>query len=244
MGHSTYGYLAEREVVKASGHSESVNRGAPIWCGLLLCTALGGCSSDGFAQPRPQLIPGPGNASLELVLGAGTPLCEAYARSWAQDFSGRGEDEFRRTDVGEVRRGFDEEERRLVNNVREFVWTRDANAAYYVADWHGTAEQLAEAREEFGSRFWTEKVAAFGYRVSSIDIDNDGAVDNVFSMSEAGGFPLVVLNEGATNVDSEKTERILMHPSRRQAGWAEMRPAWPDELRTFGRPVMPWETLT
>ena len=217
--------------------------GLTLLCSAVLVVIGAGCAAAALGQATPELLPGPGNNSLELVQGAGTALCDAYAAFLARGSTNETPREFREPDFGMLHRNYEQDERRLGTKVRDFIWMRDANhAAYVVTDdrtpWRGTPEQLAEGEDDFGQRFWT-RLAAFGYRVFSIDIDNDGKLDNVFFMPDDGGFPLLVLNRDSTDVDSIKTERILMHPSRQQAGWPDMRPAWPDELRTFGQASMP-----
>jgi hypothetical protein len=191
---------------------------------------LTGCSTVVEAQ-QPAAAP---RYTVELLHGAGTPICDAYA-----DWLRAGEPMTAvstgfRPDLGERRAGFGREWQPLLSNVEQFVWERDANPARYfwidrLPDWQRTPDQLREARELFHQRF-EGGIGAVGYQLGSLDLDNDGTPENTLFSVRQSGTTLLVLNADRTDVDVAKTERILKHPSRAAAQWPDVRAPWPDEL--------------
>jgi hypothetical protein len=120
----------------------------------------------------------------------------------------------------------------LLENVAEFVWKRDVNPAKYAAiepdAWRRTADQLESAHAHFIEGLESD-IGYGGYRLARLDIDNDGVLDNVFYQGRATGSTLLVLNADRVSIDVKKTERILKHPTRLQAGWGDVRRPFPDE---------------
>jgi hypothetical protein len=186
-----------------------------------------------------------GTWNFELIAGAGTPVCEAYAtRRVRPDGSGIGyggndyHGDLRIADLGETHGGYVSTSE-LLSNVANFLWQRDANPAWYITvdqaeSWTGSPEQIAEAHESFMQRF-QEDIDGFGYSLPALDIDNDGDPEPLFFSSRGVGSTLLVLDARGADVDRTATERLLKHPSRRKAGWADTRPPWPREPKRYSR---------
>jgi hypothetical protein len=181
------------------------------------------------AQPR----------AFEIRASSDMALCDAYARfrSQADQTSG-----FAPPDLGRRHVGY-EDEWQLLTRVEDFLWTRDVNPAENVTltqvpTWDGNPEQLTEARRGFHERF-SRAIDGFGYYTPRIDVDNDGEAETVFFARTQTSATLLVLTDDAGDVDVEKTERLLKHPSRKQGGWGDVRAAWPDERRTYDQEIMP-----
>jgi len=196
---------------------------------------LPACSSVLEAQPPPA------NLDSSLLKGSGIPICESYT-DWIERRQPTDSASPFRVDLGQRYVGL-ESEWFLLTKVEDYVWERDVNPANnvqvdQVPQWQGTLEQRARARELFHKRFEMD-LAGHGYQIGLVDVDNNAVAENVFFSSRQSGSTLVVLNEDKTDVDVEKTEKILAHPSRREAGWRETKPTPPDDTRFSIWPVVP-----
>lgn len=206
---------------------------------------LGGCWNSLIAQQTP--TPVPSLSDFGLLKGTGTPACEAYMDRIQRGFGSPLPPDVITPgtmgvpELGPRPRGDIEEPSPLLENVFNFLWERDVNPAMNVPvngleDWRGTPEQIAAAKNGFGSRF-DDNLGYWGFRLPRLDIDNDGTVDDLFYLDHGGGSVLLALEPDRTTIDVDKTERILKHPSRRATGWGYVRPPWPDESVQRIQPV-------
>lgn len=111
--------------------------------------------------------------------------------------------------------------------IDNFLWERDANPAYYMTeaqrrDWRGTPKQWEQVRPAYDDN--RNRRLSVGHRVTRMDIDNDGALDNVYIDQPGSGSALLVLNADLSDVDREKTRLVTVHPSRKEQGAGLTRP--------------------
>ncbi|MFH2043608.1 MAG: hypothetical protein ABIK92_00495, partial [Pseudomonadota bacterium] len=114
--------------------------------------------------------------------------------------------------------------------ISDFLWKRDANPATYfygdLSKWQGTKKQLADAykRYIYFRHEISRNTIPNEHLVAEVDIDNDGVVEPVY-LDQMYSTPtlLLVLKPDYSNIDFEKTKLITMHPSRKKAGWKDVR---------------------
>jgi hypothetical protein len=234
-----------------SSHGSAVNRGGHLatqWMALIAIACTAACTPLGMAQPADSPRP-----LYQAVVGAGTPVCDAYVAPMTR-YGALGVKQpkyaqappFEAPDIGIERYGpYEGPEDPLLIEVRDFLWQRDINPVYWlpIADapqWRGTAEQLEVARRGFYQAFGEGmRTSGAGFHVAHFDLNNDGETDSVFYRFSAGGSTLLVLTADGTEIDVVRTERILKHPSRANAGWPEVRPPWPFERSISTQEVYP-----
>jgi hypothetical protein len=105
--------------------------------------------------------------------------------------------------------------------ITQFFWKRDANPAWYLTypdewlRWKGTPTEIQKARRSYVRRIGDEAngyAQSVSFRLARVDIDNDGALDNVAQFSPNPQTALVVLlNEQLAEVDAARTELVLRH---------------------------------
>lgn len=196
--------------------------------------AVAGCVTAA-AQPPANVRP---DQPWEAVFGAGSPVCDVYVsrlreagsvdnRLWIRVFP--------EPDLGELHVGVPAERESLFAKVASFVWERDVNPANHaefgrLAEWTGAPEQIEAAKAAFRSAFDEDFGSLRGYYIGHIDIDNDGSLEPILYRKRGSSTAvLYVLTPDEQEVDVAKTERILEHPSRREAGWPQVRPRLPDQ---------------
>jgi hypothetical protein len=209
-----------------------------VWLALVFSSAVSGCSTQATAQPATTQGP-----HYVVSMGEGTPVCEAFQTIKTKTVLVNGVPDV--PEFGRPRYGddYDGPEWALLRKVRDFLWVRDVNPVNHLpsteaAQWRGTPEQLESARRNFFVQFERDVSSPLGYRIGQFDIDNDGVSDRIFYRSGPGST-LLVLNGDETDVDVERTERILKHPSRHDAGWPEVRPPWPNERARSEQAIYP-----
>jgi hypothetical protein len=178
-------------------------------------------------------------ASLELIEGKGTAVCEAYqsaTRAWEQGVACMGDESLDGPGIArilgpltEIRNGTDERypEYALMVSAGEFITQHDINlAAYYytfqLGEWRATPEQRVIAQREVGNRgdqHFPEGIQ----RTLEVDVNNDGTRDSVlffphcYTGSTATSLTMsapLLLNETRTTVDVERTQTLLRKPIR------------------------------
>lgn len=129
--------------------------------------------------------------------------------------------------------------------ITQFFWKRDANPAWYLTypdewlRWKGTPTEIQKARRSYvrrigdGANGYDQSVS---FRLARVDIDNDGALDNVAQFSpNLQTTLLVLLDEHLAEVDTARTELVLRHSAwgnkgsnafRRQLSGQQFNPAF------------------
>lgn len=194
-----------------------------------------------------------------LTHGSGLSVCDAYVRYLNERSSPfalyqcRIDDDGRASEYGfsvpdkgrwVTPLQYDEFDRSLLTDVKEFLWQRDANPVFYMTttswgQWRNTPEQLQEAHSSFVSQFDSRMDGGFGgYYISRIDLDNDGKDETVLRINpcknSAQSMLFFVLDPGGHKVDQQETERLLAHPARSKAHWGDFRPLFPGEADSGG----------
>mgnify|MGYP003394163990 FL=1 len=168
----------------------------------------------------------------ELVKGKGVEVCEAYGKNLNSlnpplaytKLERKLNPEFKDFSKPEWERLYPEEGKSLFTKINRFLWERDANPIYYFPvtewkNWRGTPKQYSRAWKHYkGSR---QALLAVGLPISSIDIDNNGKIENIALDSVNGGI-LLVLNDDRTAIDLKKTALVLQHPIRKEKGKGEL----------------------
>lgn len=185
---------------------------------LMAIGLLSGCSKETVAR------------GYELDKGKGEEVCEAYAENLRllkpnkiqichrrispllKDFS---EPEFTR---------FYTDSKTIYPNIARFLWERDANPVYYYRpsnneEWKGTPKQYKIAWKDYLAT--RKRRAGLGHKITSVDIDNDGELDEIYLDRACGNYGsiMMVLTKDRNEIDKKKTELVMQHPSRKEARW-------------------------
>ncbi|MBI3898345.1 MAG: hypothetical protein HY308_08610 [Gammaproteobacteria bacterium] len=112
-------------------------------------------------------------------------------------------------------------------HIDRFLWERDANPAGYsiLSQWKGTKRQRRQAWENYNAErnrgLWPN------HRLyAEIDIDNNGETEPVYYEHDCAGSYgslLLVLMEDYSDINYKKTALVMPHPSRKEAGWGDIR---------------------
>ena len=130
------------------------------------------------------------------------------------------------------------------DEIIQFFWKRDANPAWYLVypqqwiDWRGAPEQIQRAKDNFIEQVGREETGyaqGVSFRVSHLDIDNDGQPEPIvqFSTNSGLGKMLIVLTRKGTEIDHKKSRLVLRHPAWGDKAVSAFRKAEP------GKPVNP-----
>jgi len=119
----------------------------------------------------------------------------------------------------------------ILIRISKFIWNRDVNPVEYVtvsdvSKWRGTKEQKAAAYKRYMFLRHESGKVIRGHLIAEIDIDNDGKPEPVYldDLYQTGkGGPLIILKHDYTDIDYEKTKLVMVHPSRKEAGWKDLR---------------------
>lgn len=127
----------------------------------------------------------------------------------------------------------------MPDKIDRFLWARDANPVYdFVVtewpNWRGTKAQRELAWKGFKINR-NRRLAPNGPLYAEFDIDNDGQSEPVYFERGCGtsfGSLILVLKQDYSDLDYSKTELVMPHPSRKEAGWGEFRKLAPGERAT------------
>ncbi|MFH2046997.1 MAG: hypothetical protein ABIK92_17855, partial [Pseudomonadota bacterium] len=126
----------------------------------------------------------------------------------------------------------------LPRKISDFFWKRDVNPAKYfrgdLSNWQGTKKQLSDTYKryiQFRHKMSSGTIPN-NHLVAEVDIDNDGVVEPVY-LDNMYSTPtlMLVLKPDYSDIDYEKTKLITMHPSRKKAGWKDVRELSSEEKR-------------
>jgi hypothetical protein len=182
--------------------------------------------------------------SIELIVGKGVPVCEAYAasaRKWdlyalgcLGDLPLDGNDISRVSGpVAVTRFSMDEDDPTIAlrHSAGTFVRGHDVNIANYyykdrLADWRASNDQLEVARQGLINRtnaYFRDPLT----RILQIDVDNDGKADEVYfyphcaaDLSDESTVTMsspLLLTQDRAAVDTERTLRLLRAPLKLRA---------------------------
>lgn len=177
--------------------------------------------------------------SMELILGKGVAVCEAYAAAAAKwdsyalgclaDLALGGGDISRISGpVAKVRFSMEEDDPTIAlrHSAGEFVRRHDVNIANYyykdeLANWRGSHDQLEIARQGLINRtnaYFHDPVV----RILQVDVDNDGKMDEVYfyphcaaDVSDESTVTMsspLILTPDRVAVDTDRTLRLLRAP--------------------------------
>ncbi len=115
--------------------------------------------------------------------------------------------------------------------ISNFIWERDVNPVGYITvsdwpKWRGTKEQKVAAYKYYMFLRHESGKVIRGHLIAEIDIDNDGKpepvyLDRLYPTSNGGS--LIILKNDYSDIDYEKTKLVTVHPSRKEAGWKDLR---------------------
>jgi len=196
---------------------------------LMVIGLLGGCSSPAKA------------GGYEIVKGKGVEVCEAYKENLNSfkpvipmycerlvnpSMTNFKKPQWKQLDVFK--------QSNVIKKIDLFFWRRDANPVYYFPveewkTWKGTNKQYAQAFK--GYKADRNGRGFIGHYVSKLDINNDGVNEQVYldntCSSGAYGVLMLVLNDSQTEIDISKSQHVLQHSNRKEAGLGEFQPLLP-----------------
>ena len=119
----------------------------------------------------------------------------------------------------------------ILIRISNFIWERDVNPVEHITvsdvpKWRSTKEQKAAAYKHYYYLRHEMGRVMRGHLIAEIDIDNDGKPEPVYLdrlYETSNGGPLIILKNDYTDIDYEKTKLVMVHPSRKEAGWKDLR---------------------
>ena len=197
-----------------------------------------------------------------LIKGKGVEVCEEYGKNlnsfnpnWPMEYRKINSEfkdfsnpkwELRMYAIGRIKISDN-----LLERIDKFLWERDANPIYHVVinkwpKWRGTKKQFADAYKNYSFERNEMARASRDHLIANIDIDNDGTLEPVYldHLDSSSGYVLLVLKTDYTDIDYEKTKLVMMHPSRKDAGWGEFRPMKAGDWGVNQHAEIPGLTLT
>ncbi len=123
---------------------------------------------------------------------------------------------------------------KLNDLIHKFLWERDVNPVEFfrgdASKWRGTKKQYADAYKRY---YFLRRETHGGWDdlIADVDIDNDGAPEPVY-LVKMNTIPapslMLVLKPDGSDIDYEKTKLVMMHPSRKEAGWKDVKDVSPE----------------
>jgi hypothetical protein len=125
----------------------------------------------------------------------------------------------------------------VLASIGAYLWERDANPIYYIpvnkwSKWRGTKRQYTAAYKKYNLERYELGSVPRMHLIADIDIDNDGTTEPVYldRLYPTSGALLLVLKPDYSAIDYEKTKLVMMHPSRKEMGAAELKQSIPLDI--------------